>query len=258
VVTTLHGTDTTLLGNDPGYGPAILHALNQSDAVTTVSQFLKRETRRVLDFSGSIEVIPNFFDASIAKRSRDEIRAELGVTENEALIIHSSNLRPGKRIDFLLETLSLIRPRASFKVLVLAGESFAPFQPEVERLGLKDRCIVLENILDVENYLQAADLGLITSENESFCLSILEAMTLGCPSVATAVGGIPELVLDQETGFLVPFGDPRALARAVERLIGDIGFRSRLGVAARADAEKKFSSKVIVPLYESLYRKVVG
>jgi N-acetyl-alpha-D-glucosaminyl L-malate synthase BshA len=255
VVTTLHGTDTTLLGNDPGYRPAILHALNHSDSVTTVSQFLKQETRRVLNFEGPIDVIPNFFDPALTTRSRKEMRAELGVTDNEALIVHSSNLRPSKRIDLLLETLSLVSPRESFKALILAGESFARFQPEVERLGLEDRLIMLEDVLDVENYLQAADLGLISSENESFCLSILEAMTLGCPSVATAVGGIPEVVLDGKTGILVPFGDPRAMAGAVERLIGDFEYRLRLGVAAQGEAEKKFSAKVILPLYESLYRQ---
>src|SRR5689334_16781705 len=125
VVTTLHGTDTTMLGRDADYRPAIHHALSSSDAVTTVSHFLKQETQR---------------------------------------------------IDILLETIARIRPRESFKLLVLAGGESAPFTSEVKRLGLEDRIIVREKINDIEDYLQAADIGVFTSEMESFCLSILEAM----------------------------------------------------------------------------------
>src|SRR5438105_4667322 len=124
VVTTLHGTDSTLLGCDPGYGPAIHHALTQSDAVTTVSEFLKQETQRVLSFDGPMDVIHNFFEPRATKRSREEVRRELGVRE-ETLLFHSSNLRPVKRIDLLLETIARIQPRESFKLLILAGESFA-------------------------------------------------------------------------------------------------------------------------------------
>src|SRR6185437_4020178 len=116
VVTTLHGTDSTLLGCDPGYGPAIHHALTQSDAVTTVSEFLKQETQRVLGFEGPMDVIHNFFEPRAPKRSRDEVRRELGLRD-EVLLFHSSNLRPVKRIDLLLETIARIRPRESFKLL---------------------------------------------------------------------------------------------------------------------------------------------
>ena len=107
----------------------------------------------------------------------------------------------------LLETASRIRERKSFKLLVLAGEHFAPFMPEVRRLSLEDRVIVRERVTDIEEYLQAADLGVVTSETESFCLSILEAMCFSCPSVATRVGGIPEVVEDRVSGLLVPPGD---------------------------------------------------
>ena len=119
-------------------------------------------------------------------------------------MLHSSNLRPVKRIDLLLEAAARIRPRESFKLVILAGEDFAPFAGDVRRLGLEDRVIVCEKVADIEEYLQAADLGLFTSESESFCLSILEAMCFGCPSVATRVGGIPEVVEDGVTGLLVP------------------------------------------------------
>ena len=188
VVTTLHGTDTTLLGCDPGYGPAIHHALTCSDAVTVVSEFLKQETQRVLRFNGPLEVIHNFFAPRPPRRSREEVRRELGVADNESLILHSSNLRPVKRIDLLLETLSRIRPRDSFKLVVLAGGSFQPFTGDVRRLHLEDRVVVRENVNEIEDYLQAADLGFFTSETESFCLSILEAMYFGM-SQCCAAGG---------------------------------------------------------------------
>lgn len=257
VVTTLHGTDTTLLGCDPGYGPAIHHALTQSDAVTAVSAYLKTETQRVLGFDGPLEVIHNFFSPRLPRRSREEVRRELGLRD-EVLVFHSSNLRPLKRFDLLLETVARIRPRESFKLLVLAGGDFTPFAGDVQRLGLEDRLIVREQVADIEDYVQAADLGLFTSETESFCLSILEAMCFGCPSVAIAVGGIPEVTEHNVTGLLTPSADPDALARAVESLIQDPARRSALGQAAKLRAFKQFSAEAIVPRYEALYRRITG
>lgn len=257
VVTTLHGTDTTLLGADPGYGPAIHHALTCSDAVTVVSEFLQQETRRVLGFEGPMEVIHNFFKPGVPRRARVEVRRELGVRE-EALILHSSNLRPLKRIDLLLATTARIRPREAFKLLILAGGDFAPFAGEVKRLGLEDRVIVRENVLEIEDYLQAADLELVTSDSESFCLSILEAMFFGCPSVATRVGGIPEVIADQVTGRLLPPGEAGPLAEAVGELIRDPARRLQLGLAAQRRARTAFSAEAMVPRYEHLYRRVGG
>jgi N-acetyl-alpha-D-glucosaminyl L-malate synthase BshA len=255
VVTTLHGTDTTLLGRDPGYGPAIRHALRQSDAVTTVSAFLERETRDLLGVGRPIDVIHNFFEPRPPRRTRAEVRRELGVGD-EVLLLHSSNLRPLKRIDLLLECAARIRPRDSFRLVILAGADFSPFSAEVRRLGLSGRVIVREQVSDIEDYLQAADAGLFTSDSESFCLSILEAMCFGCPSVATAVGGIPEVAESGVSGLLVAPGDADALARAAERLIGDAALRERLGTAARARAGDLFSAAAIVPKYEQLYRRV--
>jgi N-acetyl-alpha-D-glucosaminyl L-malate synthase BshA len=255
VVTTLHGTDTTLLGRDPGYGPAIRYALTCSDAVTAVSASLQLETQRVFDFGGPIEVIHNFFVPRAPRRSAADVRGELGVG-NEVIVVHSSNLRPGKRIDLLLDSISRVRSREAFRLLVLAGESFAPFTEQVRRLGLDDRVIVREKVNDVEEYLQVADIGLFTSDTESFCLSILEAMCFGCPSVSTRVGGIPEVVEDNVSGVLVPAGDAGALAGAVENLIHDRARRSALGQAAKARARELFSAEVIVPRYEALYRRL--
>ena len=258
VVTTLHGTDTTLLGRDAGYAPAITHALSCSDAVTTVSAWLKDETQRVLGIGCRIDVIHNFYEPRPAQRTRDGVRADLGVKDGEILIVHSSNLRPLKRIDLVLETAALIRPPNSFKLLILAGGSFAPFTDEVRRLGLEGKVIVREKVTDIEDYLQAADLGLITSDTESFCLSILEAMAFGCPSVATSVGGIPEVIDDGVTGLLAPSGDAGAIARAVESLMTNPGRRAAMGQAARQSARLRFSAEAIVPLYEDLYLRVCG
>ena len=256
VVTTMHGTDITLLGSDPGYAPAILHALTHSDAVTVVSEFLKDETRRVLGFNGPLEVVHNFFTPRPPRRTREEVRRELGVAESETLIFHSSNLRPLKRIDLLLETVARIRPRESCKLLILAGGSFEPFVKDVERLKLSSQTIVRDKVYDVEDYIQAVDVGLFTSETESFGLSILEAMFFGCPSIARRVGGIPEVVEDNITGILVPSDNPDALARELETLIRDPARRTAMGLAAQRRARDHFSADVIVPRYEALYRRL--
>jgi N-acetyl-alpha-D-glucosaminyl L-malate synthase BshA len=255
VVTTLHGTDTTLLGYDAGYAPAIKHALASSDAVTAVSESLKRETQRVLDFDGPIEVIHNFFAPRPPSRSPAVVRRELGL-DDEVVVVHSSNLRRGKRVDLLLQTAACARPREAFKLLILAGEAFAPFAGDVRRLGLTDRVIVREKVHAIEDYLQIADVGLYTSDAESFCLSILEAMCFGCPSVSTRVGGIPEVVEDNESALLVPAGDVAALAKALEALIHDEPRRHALGRAAQVRARERFSAEVIVPRYEALYRRL--
>jgi N-acetyl-alpha-D-glucosaminyl L-malate synthase BshA len=255
VVTTLHGTDTTLLGRDPGYGPAIGHALACSDAVTTVSNYLLGETRQVMGVTRPIDVIHNFFEPHAPKRSRAAVRRELGIGRG-AMLLHASNLRAPKRIDLLLEAVAKIRPANAFKLVVLAGASFAPWIEDVRRLGLEDRVIVRERVTDIEDYLQAADIGLFTSEMESFCVSILEAMNFACPSVAAAVGGIPEVTISGETGVLVPFGDIDATARAVESLIENPERRHALGAAAKRRARKLFSADAIVPRYEALYRRV--
>ena len=256
VITTLHGTDTTLLGRDPGYGPAIRHALEHSDGITTVSDFMRRETLRLLDVKRPVEVIHNFFEPRAAVRSRAEVRRELGIPDNVAMILHASNLRPLKRIDLLLETVARIQPPDSFKLVILAGDSFARFVPDVQRLGLSDRVIVREKVSEIEDYLHAADVGLFTSETESFCLSILELMSVGCPSAAFAVGGIPEVVTSGEHGQLVPLGDTAALARSVEGLIADPARRTALGRAAQSRARTHFSAAAIVPRYEEFYRRI--
>ena len=200
-------------GPRSGLRPAIRHALQCSDAITTVSGYLRRETQRLLSIDKPIDVIHNFFTPR-RKRSREEVREELGVTK-QVLLFHSSNLRSVKRIDHLLEAAGepgrarrsncSYWPAIHLRLLNLGS---------VARLGLEDRVIVREKVIDIEDFIQAADLGLFTSESESFCLSILEAMSLGVPSVATAVGGIPEVIEQNASGVLVPFGDIVAITAA--------------------------------------------
>ncbi len=165
-------------------------------------------------------------------------------------------MRPLKRVDLLLQTVARLRPRKAFRLLVLAGGEWEPFAAEARRLGIGDRILVRREISEVEEYFQAADVGLFTSESESFCLGILEAMCFGCPSVARAVGGIPEGIEDGVSGRLVPFGDVDAAARAVEELVDDPIRRAELGANARRRAEERFSARVIVPQYEALYQRV--
>jgi glycosyltransferase involved in cell wall biosynthesis len=186
------------------------------------------------------------------------VRAELGLAPGEALVLHSSNLRPVKRMDLLLQTVTQIRPRDSFRLLVLAGGDTAAFTAEAARLGVSDRIIIREKVTAIEDYLYAADLSLFTSEMESFCLSILEAMTFGCPGAAFAVGGIPEVVESGKSGLLVPFGDIAALARAAESLINDPARRATLGAAGRERAAALFSADRIVGQYEDYYRAVLA
>ncbi len=258
VIVTLHGTDVMLLGCDAGYGPAIRHALEAADGVTTVSQFLQGQVRTHLGYTGGVEVIPNFFAPQKPTRTCDAVRTELGLAPGEALLLHLSNLRPVKRIDLLLQTVAQIRPRESFRLVILAGGDSTQLKAEAARLGLADRIIIRENVTAIEDYLYAADLGLFTSELESFCLSILEAMTFGCPSVAFAVGGIPEVVESGENGQLLPFGDTAAMARTVESLIADPARRTALGTAARERAVSLFSADRIVGRYVDYYRSICG
>jgi N-acetyl-alpha-D-glucosaminyl L-malate synthase BshA len=258
IITTLHGTDTTLLGRDPGYGPAIRHALERSDAVTAVSEFLRQATRRVIGVERPIDVIHNFFEPKPATRPAAEVRAELGLRPGEVMILHHSNLRPVKRIPLLLAAAARIRPREAFRLVLLAGGDFAPYEEEVRQLGLEGRVIVRRDVVDIEDYLQAADLGLFTSESESFCLSILEAMAFASPSVSTRVGGIPEVVEDGVSGVLVEEPTAEALGEALNTLVHDPARRATLGRAAQERARTLFSAAAIVPRYEALYRRVLA
>jgi len=256
IITTLHGTDTTLLGQDPSYRPAIEHALSHSDAITTVSESLRKETVATFQITRPVDVIRNFFVPSGKLRSREEIRRELGLTKDEFLVVHISNVRPLKRIDLLLESFAAARSARPLRMLILAGASFARYAPLLDQLGLRERVIVKEQVREVEEYLNAADTGLYTSEHESFGLSILETLFHGKPVVAFRVGGIPEVVVDGENGFLHPFGDVTAVARSIARLADSPELARTLGESGRQRAEDNFTAERVVPEYEAVYRRV--
>jgi N-acetyl-alpha-D-glucosaminyl L-malate synthase BshA len=255
IVTTLHGTDTTLLGQDPDYRTAIEHALVHSDAVTAVSESLRNQTEEIFNLKRQIEVIPNFFSPNKPKKSREEVRHALGVNDN-FLVLHMSNLRPVKRFDLLLRTIATSKNRSRLRLFVLAGGSFDPYEPLLDELKLRDTVIVRQNTTAVEEYLQAADAGLYTSEYESFGLSILETAFYGKPVVAFRVGGIPEVIGD--TCPLYPFGDVNAAAAGLDRLIEFPELARELGERSRARVLERFSADRVVPRYEVLYRRIVN
>jgi L-malate glycosyltransferase len=256
IITTLHGTDTTLLGHDPSYRPAIEHALSHSDAITTVSESLRQETLATFQLDRPVEVIRNFFVPSGRSRSRDEIRSELGLTNNEFLLVHISNVRPLKRVDLLLQSFAAARSERPLRLLILAGGSFAPYDSFLDQLDLRARVIVKEQVREVEEYLNAADAGLYTSESESFGLSILETLFHARPVIAFRVGGIPEVVIDGATGLLHSFGDTEAIARSISLLAESPKLSLEMGERGREHAESNFSADQVVPVYESLYRRV--
>jgi N-acetyl-alpha-D-glucosaminyl L-malate synthase BshA len=255
IVTTLHGTDTTLLGQDPDYRTAIEHALLHSDAVTAVSESLRHQTQEIFRLERPIEVIPNFVTLKKPKRSREEVRRELGVID-EFLVLHMSNLRPVKRIDLLLRTIALSKSLSRLRLLILAGGPFDPYEPLLDELELCDRVIVRQGAVVVEEYLQAADAGLYTSEYESFGLGILETLFYGRPVVAFNVGGIPEVVGDSCP--LYSFGDLTATATALDTLVKSPNLARELGERSRNHVIEKFSADRIVPRYEALYRRMVA
>lgn len=256
VVTTLHGTDTTLLGPNPQYRAAIEHALIHSDAVTTVSESLRGQTQEIFRLRDEIVVIPNFFTPSASGRGRAEVRRELGIGDDQFLVVHMSNLRPTKRIDLLLRTIAATAKRDRIRLLILAGGSFRPFEPLMDELGLRENVIVREDAAVIEDFLPAADAGLYTSENESFGLSILETLFFGKPVVAFQIGGIPEVVGD--AARLHPFGDVAAMAASLDALIASPDDAQQMGERGRQRAETNFTADRVVPQYEALYRSVLN
>jgi len=255
IVTTLHGTDTTLLGPNPQYRAAIEHALLHSDAVTTVSESLRQQTQETFQLREQIQVIPNFFTPTAPTKSREEVRRELGISD-EFLVVHMSNLRPVKRIDLLLQVIARTSNRDRIRLLILAGGPFAPDESRLDELGLRGHVIIREDAAAVEDYLPAADAGLYTSEKESFGLSILETLFFGKPVVAFRIGGIPEVVGD--AAYLHEFGDIAAMASSLDALVGSPDVARQLGERGRARAEKQFTAAIIVPRYEAVYRQVIA
>lgn len=257
LVTTLHGTDITLLGSAPAFFPMIKFSIEQSDRVTCVSDFLANETRRVFGVTQPLDVIHNFVDTEIftPRRLDDDARRLDLAPAGVPIIMHLSNFRPVKRLPDVIAAFARVRRQRPAR-LVLVGDG--PDRPtalaQAEALGVHRDVVALGRQDAVENLLKLADVFLLPSETESFGLAALEAMASGVPVVASRVGGLPEVVEDGVCGLLVPPGDVDGLAHALERLLANPALRSRMGAAARDRAIGAFDAGLIVPRYEALYQ----
>lgn len=257
IVTTLHGTDTTLLGRDAHYRRAIEYSLQHSDRVTTVSDSLRRDTEEVFDVGKPVEVIHNFYTPGTPTLSRDEMREELGLGDCFTLF-HASNLRSVKRVDLLLESVAKCRHRDRIRLVVMAGDSFEPYREQVSELGLEETVLVRENGYPIENYIEASDLGVYTSEAESFCLSLLEGMFLSKASLAFRVGGIPEVMEEGRSGLLCEFGDTQAMAEQIDAMVESPERAEQMGLEAGRRARRYFTAERIVPQYVRCYNEALG
>ena len=254
IITTLHGTDITLLARDKNLTEVIKYSIEKSDRVTAVSKYLGKQTRRFLKTKNPIEIIYNFYSPGPVTKSRTAVRKALGVAPNDFLAVHLSNLRPVKRIPDLLKTAFLVRDRR-FKLLIMAGGDFTPYLPLLKKYRLEKTVIVKKGESGVENYLNAADMGLYASEEESFGLGILESMAFQKPVVATRAGGIPEVVENKKTGLLAPVGDAKAMAQYIKILMQDKDLSEKMGAAGKTRAEKLFSAGKIVQEYLKIYQR---
>ncbi len=257
VVTTLHGTDITLLGLDPNLQPIIEYSIDSSCGVTAVSESLKRQTYQLFAIKKEIKVIYNFYNQKTPTRSRDHMRRELGIAQGEIVVIHLSNVRPVKRIPDLLRTAAKVDAKIPIKFLIIAGGNFDTYTPLIDELNIKGRIIVKRNVLNIEDYLQAADIGFFPSEDESFGMGILECMSFGLPVVVTRAGGIPEVVDEGKSGMLHAVGDIAGMAKDLSLLAGEERLRRELGMHARTRAQKLFSAENIVNQYIEYYHKVI-
>ncbi len=263
VVTTLHGTDITLLGRDPNLGPIIKYSIEGSCGVTAVSESLRKETIQVLRTRKPIQVVHNFYRPAEPSLSRLEVRRSLKIKGGDFLLLHMSNLRPVKRFPDALRVLSQVKDLPRVKLLILAGgppdaaSPFEEFEPLARELGIMDKLVVRNNVVDIENYVNASDAGLYTSEKESFGMGVLETMSFAKPVVATGVGGVPEIVADGKTGFLAKLGDIRSMARDVRKLEADPALAECMGQAAHLRALQEFSAEKSVGRYLDYYHEVL-
>ncbi len=258
LVTTLHGTDITLVGQDPSYFTITKFSIEQSDRVTAVSEFLRDETYRAFDCAGcEVEVIPNFVSPLEYYPSTDPACRKGLAPEGHRILVHVSNFRPVKRLTDVIRTFAGVR-RALPATLVLAGDGpdREHAETEVDRLGLRADVRFLGKVENVADLLRGGDLFLLPSETESFGLAALEAMACGLPVVATNVGGLPELVVDGESGALAPPGDVDALTAHAIAILRDADRLATMRVAALRRAAD-FSADRVVPRYERLYEDVL-
>jgi N-acetyl-alpha-D-glucosaminyl L-malate synthase BshA len=257
-VTTLHGTDITLVGNDRSYLPITRFGIEQSDAVTAVSHYLRRRTIEEFQVQREVTVVPNFVDCNLYARSSDQMLRQKFAAADVGILIHISNFRPVKRVEDVIETFWLVRQKRKARLLMVGD---GPDRPKAEWLahtrGIAGDVLFLGKQSDMSQVLSVADILLLPSELESFGLVALEAMACEVPVIATRVGGIPEVVDDGKDGFLYDVGDVSSMAEGCLRILADAHLRKTIGESARSHARRDYCSTKIVQLYEDLYRRTI-
>ena len=257
VITTLHGTDITLVGADRSYLPITKYALEQSDGVTAISNYLKQSTIEHFQFD-RIKVIPNFVCPDEYKPRIDcELRATLS-PDGAPVMVHVSNFRPVKRPVDCIEVLARVLKKTKARLVMVGdGSERTNCVHRAKCLGISDNCIFVGKQPNIVDYLCASDLLLLPSEQESFGLAALEAMAVQVPVIASRVGGLPEVVDDGETGFLSAVGDADKMADDAARLLMDPKLRREIGRRARASATERYSTHKIIPEYIDFYEEIL-
>jgi N-acetyl-alpha-D-glucosaminyl L-malate synthase BshA len=258
VITTLHGTDITLVGRDASYLPITKFGIEVSDGVTAVSRWLRDETANSFATKKRIEIIPNFVDPKRFQRNRGAF-CQLFGSSSDKLICHVSNFRPVKRImDVLAIFDRATRVVPSRMIMIGDGPDRSQAEAFCRERHLRDRVFFLGNVPNVEEIVGASDLFLLPSESESFGMAALEAMASEVPVIATKSGGLPEVVVDGESGYLLPVGDVDAMsARSIE-ILSNPELQKRMGRAGRHIAETRFNVEKIVPQYRDFYEQVIA
>jgi L-malate glycosyltransferase len=259
IVTTLHGTDITLVGLQPSYHSITAFSILRSQGLTAVSQFLADETVKNFGVPADrIRVIPNFIDTTRYRRGREPCHRSKLAPGGEKIVMHVSNFRPVKRVTDVIEVFARMT-RSVRARLVMVGDG--PDRPRAaeraEELGIADRVLFLGKHASVDELLSCCDLFLLPSESESFGLAALEAMACGAPVVASRAGGLPEVVIEGETGHLLDVGDVEGMAEAGVRILSDNVLWRAMSTAARDRAIARFEADEVVPVYEALYREVL-
>jgi N-acetyl-alpha-D-glucosaminyl L-malate synthase BshA len=258
VVTTLHGTDITIVGQDPSYHAITKFSIERSNRITAVSQWLREQTFDAFGCTAClVEVIHNFIDPDIYDRSR--YAQSLGFDAGRKVLMHISNFRPVKRVRDVVRTFAAVTRRVeSVLVMVGDGPERVHAEEEARALGVSESVFFLGRIDPVAPLLAGADLFLLPSSSESFGLSALEALASGVPVVGTQAGGLPEVVRDGETGALCPVGDVDGMADAAVRILSADGQWAEMSRAAASDARERFSLDAILQRYEALYTRALG
>jgi L-malate glycosyltransferase len=258
-ITTLHGTDITLLGSDPSYSEAVAFCIQQSDGVTAVSESLRADTYSQLAVAHAIRVIPNFLDCSVHRRlSVPDLRVRFAPDDTK-LVIHVSNFRPVKRVTAVVEVFARIRREVPARLLMVGdGPDLGDAVQLARALGLADDVQFLGEQDQVIPLMSVSDVFLLPSAQESFGLAALEAMACGVPVVASRVGGLPEVIEHGRIGMLHLPDDLDGMAQSAVRLLTDPQFHERLAEEARRTVHEKFCSEKIVPLYEAFYEEIIA